>query len=236
MVEHALERGVEFEFLPSRRISGIDPGVGLGEYGDFVSQSVEIEKASFAGVVEVRRVVGDFIDPIDELGLERGTKIEKIFGKMGQFRGGVIVGVLDDALANFEGEIQARKIQVRALKSFDDAQGLEIVIEARAVNAHQLVEFVLAGMAEGRMADIVNERESLGELRIEAEGGGHRASDLRDFESMGEPIAKMIGVANGKDLRLGFEAAESARVDDAVAVSRVDAAVGMRRLRIAAAA
>lgn len=192
MVEHALQRSVEFEFLPPGRISGIDLGVGLGEYGDFVSQSVEIEKASFAGVVEVRRVVGDFIDPIDELGLERGTKIEKIFGQMGQFRGGVIVGVLDNALANFEGEIQARKIQVRALKSFDDAESLEIVIEAGAMSTHQLVELVLAGVAEGRMADIVNEREGLGELRIEAEGGGHRASDLRDFESMGEPIAKMI--------------------------------------------
>ena len=46
----------------------------------------------------------------------------------------------------------------------------------------------------------------------------------------------MIGVADREDLRLGFEAAEGARMNDAVAIARVFAAVGMRWFRIAAAA
>jgi hypothetical protein len=51
-----------------------------------------------------------------------------------------------------------------------------------------------------------------------------------------EPIAKVIGIPDGEDLRLSFEAAEGAGVNDAVAVARIFAAVGMRWLRIAASA
>ena len=79
---------------------------------------------------------------------------------MREFRRGVIVRVLDDALADFEGEIQAGKIEIGTLKLFDDAKRLEIVIEARAVSAHQLVELLFAGMAEGWMADVMDESES----------------------------------------------------------------------------
>ena len=70
---------------------GVNARVGFGEYLDFASKSVEIEKVCFARVVKVRRVVGDFIDPIDELAFQRRANIEKIFRKMRNFRGGVIV-------------------------------------------------------------------------------------------------------------------------------------------------
>src|ERR1700723_354871 len=65
---------------------------------------------------------------------------------------------------------------------------------------------------------------------------GNGAGHLRDFEGVREAITEMIGVARGEDLRLGFEAAESAGVDDAVAVAGVIVAIGMLRLREAAAA
>src|SRR5260370_33980118 len=42
----------------------------------------------------------------------------------------------------------------------------------------------------------------------------------------------MVGIARGEDLRRSFETAESAGMDDAVAGTRVGAAVGMRGLRI----
>jgi len=86
------------------------------------------------------------------------------------------------------------------------------------------------------MSDVMDESERLGKFRVEAERRGNRASDLRNFQSMGEPIAKMIGIPNGKDLCFGLKAAEGARMNDAVAVPRVFAAVGMRWFRIAAAA
>jgi hypothetical protein len=144
--------------------------------------------------------------------------------------------MLDDAFANLEGEIQAGKTEIGTLKLFDDAKRLEIVIEARAVRAHQFVELVFASVAEGRMPDVMDEGESFGKFRVKAERRGNRASDLRNFQSMREPIAKMIGITDGEDLRLGFKAAEGTRVNDAVTVPRVFAAVGMRWFSIAAAA
>lgn len=235
-IQHESKSCIELELLPSSGISSVYLCIGLGENRDFITQSVEIEKFCLPRVVEVSRVVSNFVDPIDELALERRAKFEKILGKMGQLRGGVVVGVLDDALANFKAEIQAGKIKIGTLKLFDDAQRLEIVIEARAVSAHQLVERAFSGVAKGGMADIVNERECFGEFRIEAQSGGNRAGDLRNFESMREAIAKVVGVTDGEDLSLGFEAAESAGMNDAVAIACIHAAIGMRRFRIAAAA
>src|SRR5882762_3107676 len=43
----------------------------------------------------------------------------------------------------------------------------------------------------------------------------------------------MVGIARGEHLRLGFETPEGPRVDDAVAISRISAAVGMVRLWVA---
>ena len=71
-------------------------------------------------------------------------------------------------------------------------------------------------------------------LRVERAGDG--AGDLRDFEGVGEAVAEVVGVAAGEDLGLGFEAAEGAGVDDAVAVALEVVAVGMRRFREAASA
>src|ERR1700686_4435472 len=53
---------------------------------------------------------------------------------------------------------------------------------------------------------------------------------------MGEPVAKVVGVAAGEDLRFGFEAAEGAGMDDAIAVALKVVAVGMRGLRKKASA
>jgi hypothetical protein len=53
---------------------------------------------------------------------------------------------------------------------------------------------------------------------------------------MGEAVAKVIGIPDGEDLRLGFQAAKGTRVNDAIAVASVLATVGMGYFRIAAAA
>jgi len=135
-IKHAYESGVEFELLAPGGVSGIDRSIGFGENRDFVSQSFEIEKAGFTRVIKVRRVVRNFIDPINKLAFQRRTKVEQILGKMGEFLGGVIMGMLDNALADFKGEIQAREFEIGALELFDDAERLKIVIETRAMGAH----------------------------------------------------------------------------------------------------
>ena len=236
MIEHTLESCIELKFLPSLGVGRMNLSVGLRENRDFFSQSIEVEELRVTRVVEIRGVVGDFIDPIDELTFQRRTKLEKILGKMREFRRGVIVRVLDDALADFEGKIQTGKIKIGTLKLFDDAKRLEIVVEARAMSTHQLVELLFAGMAEGWMPNVMDESESFSKLGIEPKCRGNRAGNLRHLQSMREPIAEVVGEPDREDLCLVLEAAEGTRVNDAVAVTCVNAAVGMGWLGRAAAA
>ena len=87
-------------------------------------------------------------------------------------------------------------------------------------------------MAERGVAEIVRERERLGEILVEAEGAGDGAGDLRDFEAVRQPRPVEIALVIDKDLGLVLQAAESSRMDDAVAVALERRAQIVLRLRI----
>ena len=63
---------------------------------------------------------------------------------------------------------------------------------------------------------------------------GDGAGNLRNLNGVREPVAKVIGITASKDLRLGFKAAKSARVDDAVTIPLKIIAVRMRGLGVTA--
>ena len=84
---------------------------------------------------------------------------------------------------------------------------------------HAGVERVFAGVAEGRVPEVMAERDRLGKIVVESQGAGDRASDLRDLDRMGEPGAGMIALVIDEDLGLVGEAAERGRMDDPVAVA-----------------
>src|SRR6267143_2548939 len=207
--------------------------VHLAKKRYFFAQYLYVKELGFESIVEIGGVVRDFVHAVDELRLERRAQIEKVFGKLREFRSGIVARMLDDALAHFEGEIQSWKIEIALFELLNDAQRVQIVVEKTAVRAHQLVELSLAGMAEWRMADVVDESERFGELSVQAQRGSNGARDLRDFKRVRQPVAEVVGIARGENLRLRFESPESSRVNDAIAVARVNAAVGMLRLRVA---
>src|ERR1700693_4962188 len=91
-------------------------------------------------------------------------------------------------------------------------------------------------MAEGRMADIVHQGEGLDQIDIQIELSGDGSSDLRNFNGMGQTIAKVVGVTTSEDLGFGLETAESPGVDDAITVALKVVAVRMLRLGITASA
>ena len=95
---------------------------------------------------------------------------------------------------------------------------MAVVVEA-AVAGHAGVERVLAGMAEGRVAEVVGERDRLGEVVVEPERARQRPGDLRHLDRMGEPGAEMVALVMDEHLGLVGEAAEGGRVDDAVPVA-----------------
>ena len=187
--------------------------IGRAEHRHFRAELVEIENARFKAVVEIRRVVRNFVHKIDDLRFERRAFSQQIFGECRKLGCRVIARMLDDALAHLKRKVESRKIQISLFELLDNPQRMEIVIEAVAMLAHARVELAFSRVSEGRVADVVNEGEGFGESGIEAERGRDGAGNLRDFDGVGETIAKMIGKSRSEYLGLGFQAAEGSRVD-----------------------
>ena len=101
--------------------------------------------------------------------------------------------MFDDPLADFERQVEAGKTRVALFEALDDAQGVQVVIETFAETRHLAIQFLFAGMSEGRMADIVRQRQRFGEIFVQLQNGGQGAGNLRHFDGVGEPVAEMIG-------------------------------------------
>ena len=235
-VEHALQGFVELQLLWSFGIKPLDLGIEALEDGQTGADLVEREQMGFVAVVEVGGVVGDFVGEVDELGFEGRALVEQIFGQFRVLFCVVVARLLDDALADFEGEIEAAEGRVALFKIFHDAQGVQVVVEKKAVGAHGAVEGLFAGVAEGGMAEVMDQSEGFHQIDVEAELRGDGAGNLRNLEGVGEAVAEVVGIAPAEDLGLGFEAAEGAGVDDSVAVALKIVAVGVGRLGKAASA
>ena len=84
-----------------------------------------------AHVVEVGGEVRPSAGEVDDLGLARRRPVGGGGGlEFGMLVGGVVAGVLDDALADAQGEIEATVGCVTLFEVLDDAEGVEVVLEA----------------------------------------------------------------------------------------------------------
>ena len=77
----------------------------------------------------------------------------------------------------------------------------------------------LAGMPEGRMAEVVRQRQRLGQVLVQPQHAGDGAGDLRHLQAVGQPRAVMVALVEHEHLRLVGEAAEGRGMHDAVAVA-----------------
>jgi len=205
---------------------GFDAGVLLlyglvaaRENVDVFADVVDLEQAGLYAVVEVGGEVGDLVGEVNQLGFDRGALIEEVAGEFGMLIGAVVARMLDDTLANAKGEIEATVGGVALLEVFDYAEGVDVVVEAAAVSAEAGIEGALASVAEGGMANVVDQSESFGKVLIEAERSRDGAGDLRDFDGMGEAAAEVVGGAAGEDLGFACQAAEGAGLHDAFAIT-----------------
>src|SRR5688500_6081488 len=78
---------------------------------------------------------------------------------------------------------------------------------------------ILPGMSEWRMADIVRQAQRLGQILVQPQRARHGAADLRDLQAVSEANAEMVAVGRHKHLSLVAQAAETDRMNDAVAVA-----------------
>ena len=218
-VLHELQGLVEEVLLVDSGVLAGYGAVAASEDGYVVADMGDLEQAGLYAVVEVGGEVGDFIGEVDELSFEGWTLSQKVGGEFGVPIGAVVAGVLDDAFADAEGEVEAAVGGVALLEVLDDAEGVEIVVEEAAVALEALVESALTGVAERRVADVVDQGEGLGEVLVEAEAGGNGAGDLGDLDGVGEAGAEVVGGAAGEDLGLAGETAEGSGLDNALAVT-----------------
>jgi hypothetical protein len=195
------------------------------------AQLVDRDEPGADPVVHVVVVVGDRIGEVGELRLERGlASLEEALSQLAE---AACVGgraVLEDALAGLEGQVEPGELRVALLELVHHPQRLQVVLEAAEL-AHALVERVLAGVAEGRMAEVVGEADGLGERLVQSQRAGHAARNLRDLERVRQPRAVQVALVVDEDLGLVHEAAEGRGVHDPVAVALILRAVPRRRFR-----
>jgi hypothetical protein len=85
------------------------------------------------------------------------------------------------------------------------------------------------GVSQGRVADVVAQRQRLDEILVEGERPGQRAGDARHLERVGQPAAVVVAVIAGEDLGLVGQPAKGGGMDDPVAIALVRAAENVGR-------
>jgi hypothetical protein len=126
--------------------------------------------------------------------------------------------VFEDALARFEGQVEALELGVFLFQFIHHAQRLQVVLEA-AVLLHAGVEHVLADMAERRVAEVVGQRQGFRQVFVQAQHARQRAADLGDLQAVGQAGAEQVALVVDEHLGLVFQAAEGGGMHDAVAVA-----------------
>ena len=137
--------------------------------------------------------------------------------------------MLDQPLQRLPGEVQPVVIGVALLEAGDDAQGLGVVVEA-PIGLHDLLQGILARMAEGRVSQVVGEGQRLRQILVEAQRAGDGAGDLAHLDRMGQAGAVVVALVGHEDLGLVGQSPEGGGMDDAVAIALVFRARGRRRL------
>ncbi len=166
-------------------------------------------------VVDVVVDVGDAVDELDDPPLQRRRLAR--------------AGVVEDAIAHLLGEVEPAPV---SLQHLDHPQRVLVVLEAGAAAlAQRRVERLLAGVPEGRVAEVVPEPDRLGQVLVEAERPGNRAGDPTGLQRVGEAGSVVIPLGRDEDLGLVLEPPEGLRVDDAVAVALEGRAQRAIRLR-----
>src|SRR6266404_458247 len=102
--------------------------------------------------------------------------------------------------------------------------------------AHGGVERLFSRMAKWRMAKVVNQGERFRQIGVQSKLRGDGARDLRDLNGMSQPVAEVVGVAARENLRLRFQTAKGAGMDDTITVALKVVAIRMRRLGMSASA
>ena len=107
---------------------------------------------------------------------------------------------------------------ITLLEVLDDAQRVHVVVESPSMSLQATVQRALTRMTKRRMTDIVNQRQRLRQIFVQAKRCGDGACNLGYLNRVGQAAAKMIRSAAGKYLRLARQTPKGAGLHNAFAV------------------
>ena len=138
-------------------------------------------------------------------------------------------GVLGAGVQRRPGQVEPDRrpggVDGLGLEPGQQPQRLRVALEA-AARSRQLVQRVLAVVAERRVAEVVGQRGGLGDVRLRPERPGQVPGHLGDLEAVGEPVADEVVHLRPVHLGLGGQPPRRRRVDDAGPVALVRRALG----------
>ena len=127
--------------------------------------------------------------------------------------------MLDDALPDFERQVQPVKSGIPSLEVIDNAQRVPVVFERAAESVHLPIEFALADMSKRWMPQIMGKCQRFRVFLVQLERGTHSSGYLGNLDRMGQPVTKVIAETGGEDLCLALQAAERSRVNNAITIT-----------------
>ena len=90
----------------------------------------------------------------------------------------IIAGMLDDALAHFEGQIQAGKLCIALLKLLHNVQSMKVVVKTLIMLLHGDIQNALAGVAKRWMTNVMHQGQGLNQIFVQPQFGSDGARYL----------------------------------------------------------
>src|SRR3972149_6264506 len=133
---------------------------------------------------------------------------------------GAGLGVLQDAFAHLPGQVQPAAVLLQMIH-----YAKALLVMAKTARADRSQSF-LSSVAEGRMAQVMPQRDSFGEILVEPERARDSSGQLRYFQGVCEASDVVIALRSNEDLRFVLQTTEGLGVEDAVPIPLVRRAHG----------
>jgi len=137
-----------------------------------------------------------------------------------------------DPLAHLVGQVEPAHPRRAPFQLIEHTQPVAVVLEAVgvAVPPHQRPQSLLAGVAEGRVPDVMGEGDGLDQVLVRPQGSGEGLGDLGNGDGVGQPGAVEVAGVVQEDLGAVLEPPEGLAMDDTADVTLEGRAVGALRL------
>src|ERR1019366_8941153 len=129
--------------------------IAIGQDIDVGADVINLKQAGLHAIVQIGCEVGNLVGQIDDLRLQRRPPPEQVAGEIWMLIGAVIARMLDDPFAYTEREVQTTMRSVTLLEMLDDAERMQVMVEAQSVAFQTLIERAFPSVAEWRGPDVV---------------------------------------------------------------------------------